>query len=221
MGPSDANPDPFPVTTMHVRGAVDGRAESIDWMVRRFSSLLVAQARYRLRGRMAAICDPEDVVNDVWLAVLPKLERIEPRAGRYTPVLLAYLGTTVLNRVNTLVMKHLRGKPRSTELAPSRLPEETRTVVSRAVQTEEHARVLAAIDELSDDDREIVVLGAIEQRPRDEIAQKLGVTTGAARVRLHRAIERLRQRLPGSAFDELADEPDSADLPETPPADGQ
>ncbi|MCK5942375.1 MAG: sigma-70 family RNA polymerase sigma factor [Planctomycetes bacterium] len=201
--PSDVPSDPFPQTTMHVRGACSGDAASVDWLVARFTPLLIAQARYRLRGRMAAICDPEDVVNDVWLAVLPKLHRIQPRNGRHTPVLVSYLGTTVLNRVNTLVMKHLRGKPRASDQGLEALPAVTQSVVSRAVRAERKDAVLAAIEQLDEGDREVVVLGAIEQQPRARIAEQLGVTTGALRVRLHRALQRLREQLPGSVFDEL------------------
>jgi RNA polymerase sigma-70 factor (ECF subfamily) len=195
--------DPFPATTLHVRGACEGEAVSIDWVVRRFTPLLLAQARYRLRGRMAAIVDAEDVVNDVWLAVLPKLNRIQPRAGRHTPVLVAFLATTTLNRVNTLVMKHLRGKPRTASTDLSLLPALTQGVVSRAVRGERQDAVQQAIDALDDRDRDVLVLAAIEQRPGAEVAQALGVTPGAMRVRLHRALQRLREALPGSVFDEF------------------
>ena len=204
--PSADDTDPFPMTTMHVHGACRGEANSVDWVVARFTPLLLAQARYRLRGRMASICDPEDIVNDVWLAVLPKLDRIQPRAGRQTPVLVAYLSKTVLNRVNTLVMKHLRGKPRATSDALSAMPAATQGVVSRAVRTERREAVSVAIEALEEADREVLVLGAIEQQPRDQLAATLGITTGALRVRLHRALKKLQQQLPGSVFDELADE---------------
>ena len=127
--PEAADPsDPFPARTLHGRGVCDGATASVDWIVRRFTPLLLAQARYRLRGRMAAIVDAEDVVSDAWLAVLPKLSRIQPCAGRHTPVLVAFLATTTLNRVNTLVMQHLRGKPRT---ALSVLPALTQGVVSQ------------------------------------------------------------------------------------------
>ncbi len=198
--------DPFPLTTQHVQGACAGASASVDWVVRRFSPLLLAQARYRLRGRMQAVVDPEDVVNDVWLAVLPKLDRIQPRAGRHTPVLLAFLGTTTLNMVNTLVMKHLRGKPRAESSGLWVLPAATQGVVSRAVRAERQDAVSAAIDALDEADREVVVLAAIEQRPGAEVAQQLGITPGAMRVRLHRALQRLRAGLPGSVFDELDDD---------------
>ncbi|GJM21740.1 MAG: DNA-directed RNA polymerase sigma-70 factor [Planctomycetota bacterium] len=199
--------DAFPMTSLHVRQALAGEAESLDWIVLRFTPLLLAQARYRLRGRMASICDPEDVVNDVWLAALPKLHRVEPRAGRFTPVLLSYLSSFVLNRVNTLVMKHLRDKPSSTPSIPSALPAQTLGAITRAVSAERRDAVLTAIEELDELDREVLVLRGIEQRPGPEVAERLDVSPGALRVRYHRALKRLRDRLPGGVFDELDDEP--------------
>jgi RNA polymerase sigma factor (sigma-70 family) len=56
----------------------------------------------------------------------------------------------------------------------------------------ETQRVREALDQLSADDRELVTLVAWEGLSPAEAADVLGLTAGAARVRLHRARARLR-----------------------------
>ena len=79
-------------------------------------------------------------------------------------------------------------------------------VVTRASRAERRDAVLSALDELSDDDRAIIVLRGIEQADLKDAAAQLGITTNAASVRYHRALARLRERLPGSIFDDLRNE---------------
>jgi RNA polymerase sigma-70 factor (ECF subfamily) len=53
----------------------------------------------------------------------------------------------------------------------------------------------AAVSELPAAAREVYVLAEIEDLPRDEVAELLGVSRAAVRVRLHRARTTLRQAL--------------------------
>jgi RNA polymerase sigma-70 factor (ECF subfamily) len=53
--------------------------------------------------------------------------------------------------------------------------------------------VRSALESLSDDDRDIVLLHAWDGRSADEIGLILGITTNAAAVRLSRAQERFRK----------------------------
>jgi RNA polymerase sigma factor (sigma-70 family) len=201
--------DPADPTTLHVRRARAGDAASLAWVIERFTPLLIAQARYRLGSRLAARVAPEDVVQDVWAIAIPRLAELALRAGRATPVLLRFLGTSVLLRVNDLLRRHAHGMA---ELDGSRpfdaLPEDTRGPVSRAVHGESRALVLAAIEALDERDRALVVLRAIEQRGNAEAAELLGMAPNTAAQAYRRALDRLKERLANSAFDDL--EEDSA-----------
>jgi RNA polymerase sigma-70 factor (ECF subfamily) len=55
--------------------------------------------------------------------------------------------------------------------------------------------VLDALATMSDADRELLMLVAMEELSPSEAARVLGVSTMAARTRLHRARRRLRARL--------------------------
>jgi RNA polymerase sigma-70 factor (ECF subfamily) len=197
---------------MQVRRAREGDVESQAWLIRRFSPLLIANARYRMWRNLRDYYDPEDIVNDVWLVALRKLPELTPREGRCTPVLLRFLSTTLVNRINELVRKHLRGKPHKVAAieksgggtdAADRLPDETRGLLSRIIQEEEKDAVTEAIEALPDRDRELVVLRGIEQLPYRHISQTLGGEENALAVAYHRAIMKLRRALAGSVFNEF------------------
>ncbi len=61
--------------------------------------------------------------------------------------------------------------------------------------SDKHEILYQAIDKLPEDYREIVVLRDIEEHSSEEVANILGITSGAVRVRLHRARHALRAML--------------------------
>lgn len=192
-------------TTRHVARAREGDVASLEWLVERFSPLLLAQARYRLGPRMASRIPPDDVVQDTWARALPHLATLTPREGRSTPVLLRFLSTTLLRQVNNLLRLRVHAAEEALDSSsPLRsLDEETRGPLTRAMHLESRALVLAAIDELAERDRELVVLRAIEQRTNEEVAELLGLAPNTAAQAYRRALQRLRARLPSSVFDEV------------------
>tara|TARA_R110002072_G_scaffold107517_1_gene233856 strand:- start:2711 stop:3460 length:750 start_codon:yes stop_codon:yes gene_type:complete len=200
------------LTTLHVRRAVDGDGSSLGWLVERLSPALHLQARYRLRGPLANWCDPADLVQDVWAVALPRLPDLVTRDGRMTPVLVRFLSTTLLHRVNRMLEGYLRGdRPKreaslvGNESAPG-LDGAARTQdgVSASVgRGELQAVVHEAIETLSPGDRDVIVLRGIEQMSNNKVAEVLGVQPSAVTMRFQKALERLRQKLPDSVFVDL------------------
>lgn len=199
---------------MHVGRARDGDPASVEWLVERLSPLLRAQAAYRLRGRIGRFVEPDDVVQEVWIRALPRLPGLPDRDGRHTPVLMAFLGTTLLQHVNNLLAKYLRGKPSASAEPLEALSAETIGCVTRATRKEGTEQLSAAIEELDEADREILVLRSIEQRTVAEVAASLGLQEGAVRMRHHRAISRLRAKVPRSVFDELDGQAEESEAPD-------
>jgi len=199
-------------TSLRVRRALEGDGPSLEWLVEHFSPLLACQARYRLSRHLRGIYDPEDLVQQVWMTCLPKLGRIHPREGRFTPVLLSFLGTTLLRTYHHLVEKHIAGKPRRVDFPGSergdsdllaQLPDSVTGGFTRALQREGRARVEEGLRVLSDEQREVFILRAMEEMPYRLAAQKLGVTDEVLRSRDRRAISELRRTLPPSIAGEL------------------
>lgn len=202
---------PLALTSYHLRRARGGDEESLTWLIRRLSPLLLAAAEHRLSRTLRVLYDPEDIVADVWLVALPRLAELPDRDERFTPVLLRFLTTTLSYRIQNLVQKHIQGKP------PRHLGEEgqdpfggvaarTTDVVRRAAQREAQDMVTAAIGRLEPPDRDILILRGIEQHPYQEIGVVLGADPKVLAVRYARALERLRRVLPGSVFEELIEE---------------
>lgn len=212
-------PDPTPPqgeTSLHVRRALAGESRSVEWIVDHFSPLLLAQARYRLSRALQGRYDPEDLVQDVWAVCLPKLGAIEAREGRFTPVLLRYLGTTLLRTHHHLVEKHLAGKPGTVGLGseggdgaragPAGLEAPVTGAVTRARKSEARDRVAAVIDALPDHHREILILRGLEEMPYRLAARKLGVDEPTLRARFRRAALALKDCLPADVVDELLED---------------
>jgi len=198
-------PEPDDLTTLHVQRARTGDGASLEWIVTRFTPLLLAQARYRLGPTLAAHADPEDVVQDVWATALPRLAGLGLRDGRATPVLLRFLCTTLLHRVNNLLRRAATAAASATPTGAgtSAVPADTPGPRTRAIAHEGARLVLAAIDELGERDRELVVLRGIEQNDVADVASALGLSPNATAQAYRRALARLRERLPDSVFAEL------------------
>ena len=196
----------------HVIRARTGNEESLTWLVLHFSPLLQAQAQYRLRGSLAHACDPDDLVDETWAVVLPKLGELHGEPHRLGHVLLKFLSHTLLHKILALRQRQQRRPGRQVALRP---PESSLASpldgltgksgpASGILRDREAQEALHhAIDSLNVKDREVVVLRGLEQRSNDEVASFLGMTPAGATQRYQRALERLRRRLPGSAFDWL------------------
>lgn len=207
-------------TTYLVQRARNGDAASLDEMVARLSPLLLAIAEYRLGPGLRVDVDPEDIVNEAWLITLPRLGELRERDGRITPVLLKFLTTTISNLISNLLRRRIVGRPDGTRgtagtggsESASRVPAEASGAITRAMRNETREAVRAAIDELPEQDREILLLRGIEQNSSRTVATLLGLSVAAVDKRYSRAVARLRQRLPESVFWEL-DEPQVDDDP--------
>ena len=198
----------FPQTTLHLARAVDGNVESLEWLVGRLSPLLRVHASFRLGSILRRHYDADDLVNDAWVATLPKLRDLVGSAeSRRTPILLKYLSNVVVNRISYLARRHAR-RAEATEPNPAaaqQIPAAQSGAITRAVRREAQEHVHRALDELEPRDREILLLRGIEQRSANAVATMLEVGLDAVNKRYQRALRKLRGRLPASVFDEIAD----------------
>ena len=196
------------MTSRHLRRARDGDRQGLEEVVRRLSPLLLAQARYRLKAITRRVMDPEDLVAEAWLKTLPRLRELSPRNGRLTPVVLKYLSTTLRHRAKDVLNAQLRRAPAPDAVVPENvdwLPADTRNVVTRVLEEERDSALHRAIAEMRGEDREILVLRGLEQASVRDVAAITGLSEEAVKKRYSRALQRLRERLPGSVLDELED----------------
>jgi RNA polymerase sigma-70 factor (ECF subfamily) len=132
-----------------------------------------------VRRRSATDVEAEDVTAEVFEAAAAGLDRFRPGAA---PVL-AWLYTVARRRL----VDQARRRSRLVALAPADPAPEYGTEVAAAIR--------GAIAQLSEDHRRVVVLRLLEGRSFRETAKLLEISEGACKMRLARALERLRSAL--------------------------
>lgn len=152
----------------------------------RFGQLYREQGRAILAYALRRVEDPEDaadVVAETFLVVWRRLGEVPIGAGA-RPWLYAVARGVIANLHRTERRKTRLGQRLAqslrTELATHRAP---------SGETTEVLRAMSALDE---DDRELLLLVAWEGLTPGEAAKALGISSLAARSRLHRARRRLR-----------------------------
>ncbi len=199
-------------TSMRVREAMDGNAGSLSWVVARFSPLLLARAEALLGRRLRRICDPEDLVAGVWTVALPRLRGLPARMGRFTPVLMRFLATTLRFTFSNVLQRHGKriaeapsGPADDTGAGAPALDAGETGVVTQAMRREMRGAVAKAIEGLDGPSREVLLLRGFEQLSNAEIGEKLDLAPNTVAVRYRRALEKLRAALPDSVFAEFPD----------------
>jgi RNA polymerase sigma factor (sigma-70 family) len=187
----------------------------VSWVAARFTPLLKAQAAYRIGTVLKDRVLVEDVVGEAWLVALRRLGDLVQEEGRHTPRLLAFLSTTIVHIVNRRIDEILRrgrlpgagpgtGGP-ARDLADDRAAEIT-GAVTHAVRGEIAAAIEEGLKALPPQDRQVIILRAVEGLSNQEAAKELGEPPNTISHRYQRALKKLRDRLPGSVFAEVADE---------------
>jgi RNA polymerase sigma-70 factor (ECF subfamily) len=177
-----------------VQWAVAGEREAFDEMVRR-----THRDAYGLALRLTSDEeDARDVVQDAYLRAYRSIDRFRGDAQFST-----WLYRIVANCAATTTGK--RRRHRHDELPDEALMVDARPENDPAAQAavgDLRQQVDDAIRELPPRLRSVVVLRDVYDLPHDAIAEELGISVSAAKVRLHRARRRLRERvfpLPGEA----------------------
>ena len=135
--------------------------------------------------------DARDVLQDVYLRAFRSLRKFRGDSAFGT-----WLHRITVNCSATFVAKRRRSSHveldddlEVPELRPESDPE------SVAGTADDRQRLVEALAELPDQMRMVVVLRDVYDLPHEEIARELGISQTAAKVRLHRARRRLRERL--------------------------
>ncbi len=169
-----------------VRRARRGEREAFDELVRRTYLDTLALAR-RLSGNED---DARDIVQDAYLRAYRGIRQFRGDA-RFS---------TWLYRItaNCAATFHERRRRHLTASIDEQLPEVADTAPDRDPELRAAAAVLrrdveAAVRRLPERLRTVLVLRDVYDLAHDEIAEALGITEGAAKVRLHRARRRLRE----------------------------
>ena len=123
----------------------------------------------------------EDAVADAFVRVYRQMSRSDIREPR------AYVRRAVVNEVNSrfrrLALERRQALKRSGDARGARGADE---------ELVEHDQVFAALRQLSQRQRAVVVLRFYEDLPEKAIAEAMGISVGTVKSTLHRGMERLR-----------------------------
>ena len=185
----------------------DGDYAARDQLLERFRRRLRRMVVVRFDPRLAARVDPSDVVQETLAEAARRLEEYL----RHPPLpFYPWLRQIALDRLLDLRRRHLRARKRSVareEPGGLNLPDESAAELaarlidlgsspSRHLLREElRERVRVTLGRLPPGDREVLVLRHLEQMAIRDVAAVLGVGEGAVRMRLVRALGRLRDLL--------------------------
>jgi RNA polymerase sigma-70 factor (ECF subfamily) len=127
--------------------------------------------------------EAEDAVQETFLRVL----RHESRLGEirdYRVWLVRIVWNIVLDK-----KRRAKTRPEGEDLADHAraLPSSDRAADATAISSQEHARILALIDQLPAREREAMLLSAVDELTTAEIAATLGTTESSIRSRIFRA----------------------------------
>jgi RNA polymerase sigma-70 factor (ECF subfamily) len=170
-----------------VRAAKAGDRSAFDELVRATHADAYTLA-FRLTGNEE---DARDVVQEAYLRAYKGLKRFRGDAQFTT-----WLYRITANCASTQMGK--RAKHRHDDLDDESPLVDERPEIDperRADAALDRAQVTAALQELPPTLRTVVVLRDIYDLPHEAIAGELGISEAAAKVRLHRARKKLRERL--------------------------
>lgn len=188
--------------------AKGGEPSAVDRLLGEFREPLRRVIDLRLDPAIARRVDASDIVQDVLLEANQRL--VEYLKKPDMPFHL-WLRALAQDRIIDTHRRHRLAQRRSVDreqpIARPAWTEESsvslvaqlidteRTPTSEAIQQELLRKLTAAIDQLSEDDREIVLMRHHEALSNQEAAKSLGLTEAAASMRYLRALRRLKDIL--------------------------
>jgi RNA polymerase sigma-70 factor (ECF subfamily) len=173
-------------------------------LLERYRKLLLRMVAVRLDRRIAARLDPSDIVQEALADAARRLDDyLQERPMPYYP----WLRRLAWDRLDKAHRRHTAGRRSVQREEPPDLPNESALKLAErllapdtdpahaALRKERRQRVQAMLDRLAAGDREVLVLRFLERLSTAEAAAVLGISPGAVRLRLMRALERLRHHL--------------------------
>ncbi|MDP9075281.1 MAG: RNA polymerase sigma factor [Actinomycetota bacterium] len=191
-----------PDVAVLVTAAKSGDRSAFDELVKATYADMYTLA-YRLTGNEE---DAQDVVQDAYLRAYRGIRRFRGDA-RFT----TWMYRITANCASTTLAK--RARTRHEDLDSDVDDVDTRPEHDPELRAEaafDRDRVVRALHDLPPRLRAVVVLRDVYDLPHESIADELGITEAAAKVRLHRARRKLRERLfPVRSEDSPPEEGDS------------
>ncbi len=183
--PETSAPDPGLVTR-----CLQGDGAAWERIVRVYARRIFSLA-YRYTGsRMQA----EDLTQEIFVRIYQNLATFRADSGSLLVWVLKISRNWIIDRYRQT--RRLPQSGGSQEIETMHLQDESRPSPQRLVEQAEASRILSkALDSLSREDRDAIILRELEGMGYQEIAERLGIPKGTVKSRLHRARSALARHL--------------------------
>ena len=128
----------------------------------------------------------EDLVQNVFVRIIRYRERYQP-VGKFK--------SWMFSIAHNIGIDHIRKRSRLVNRGEDEMPEpvDERTAEHDVVQSEKIGMLKEALARIRDDYREVLVLSRYEGMRYREIGEVVGISEGAVKVRIHRALKELTE----------------------------
>ena len=200
--------EPFLIETVRSAIAANDSNTAISALFAAYGDRFSKMIALRLDPRLAGRIDPADVLQDAFIDVIKKLPQYDQ--DRQIPLYI-WMRTIVQERIVATHRVHLNTEKRDARLERDRAyapnPDESAwslaqvllsndtSISGRAIRSEQHDQLAAALASLDPIDHEIILLRIYENLTNVEVAQSLHIETSAASKRFLRAMDRLGEIL--------------------------
>jgi RNA polymerase sigma-70 factor (ECF subfamily) len=176
--------------------ARSGSPEALNLLYEQCAGRLLAFIRLRLGKDLRTRLESRDILQ---ATLVKSLEHLGDLKGHETRSLMAWLSRIAEHEIRDCADFHHRQRrdaARETVLEDDALlPALTRSALSRVILDERAAQLEEALEELSFDHREIILLRKFEELSFAEIGRRLGKSEDACRMLLARAMTALTLKL--------------------------
>jgi RNA polymerase sigma-70 factor (ECF subfamily) len=180
---SAAQSQPTPTDSTLMERVRSGDLEQLSELFERHHRRLYQFFLKLARDRSVA----EDLVQEVFVRLL-KYRHTWRDEAEFVPWMFALARNAAVD--------HFRSRTRDSKRDAAAMPDLTPQpahAVERLEELERASQLRAALDLLAPDKREVLLLARFGELRHDRIAAMLGISPGAVRVRLHRALKELRE----------------------------
>ena len=169
--------------------ASGGDRQALSELLDRIRGPVVWQCRARMNGRTIGQQTPEDIAQEVLIAVCGALGRFRPAETRW----MAFVYGIVRNKVIDAYRAAGRDRSEPMEDLPDRIDDDDRAGPEAAVlRSADSALLHELLAQLPELQREVLALRVAMGYSAEETARMVGSTPGAVRVTQHRAMVKLR-----------------------------
>jgi len=173
-----------------VNRCLQGDSAAWEVIVRSYARRICSLA-YRYTGSKD---QADDLTQEIFVRIYQNLASFRADSGNLLPWVLKISRNWIIDRYRQA--RRLPQLAGSQEIEAMHLQDESRPNQYRLIEQAEASRILGkALDSLSDEDRNAIILRELEGMGYQEMAERLGIPKGTVKSRIHRARNALARQL--------------------------